>query len=201
MIITLSLGFIYFLLGVVLSFSVGMAVAGLISFFKSLFKLFKCKTAWVLSLTSLIITYSGVSFAFGFLSLAGNIGDQTNYKMQSLLFVSALIPGLFTWIYSIMFMLEASTKLLEKDTYESYTALWAFLVFYAFGLLGALIIFNYFLYHFGFGWFFVSVILYPVTFVFAPIYLLFTDAIWLPLVLHYGGLFLGGFLISLSPYD
>ena len=32
----------------------------------------------------------------------------------------------------------------------------------------------------------------------APFYMGFVAGIWWPLILHYGGLFLGGFLISLS---
>jgi|GEM_PF-4428065 len=201
MIVKLELGFIYLILGVALSFSVGVTVGALIAFLKSIFKLFKHKTAWFSALTFLIIAYIGANFALGVLPLAGNLGDQTNYKMQTVLIVTAFIPGLFTWIYPIMLMAMGSTELIKTDTYKSYGLVWGFMVYYTCGLLGAFIVLNYLILHLSLGWLFTSVILYPVTFFIAPIYMVFVDGIWLPVVLHFGGLFLGGYLMSLSSDD
>ena len=201
MILKLELGFIYLVLGVVLSLSIGVILGALIGFFKSLFKLFRYKTAWFSSITFLIIAYIGLVFAFCVLPLAGNIGDQTGYKMQNVLFVSAFIPGIFTWIYPISLMAIGSTELIKTKTYRSYGIVWGFLVYFAFGLFGAFIVFNYLFQHLSLGWLVSTLVVYPITFFIAPIYMIFADGIWLPIVLNFGGIYLGGFLMGISSED
>jgi hypothetical protein len=201
MILKLELGFFYLVLGVILSFSIGVTLIALIGFFKSIFKLFRYKTAWFSAFTFLIVAYIGLVFVFGVFPLAGNIGDQTGYKMQNVLLISAFIPGLFTWSYPISIMQIGSIELIKTKTYKSYGFVWGFLVYYACGLFGAFMVFNYLISHLSLGWLVSSIVLYPITFVAAPIYMLFVDGIWLPIVLNFGGIYFGGFLMSLSSDD
>jgi hypothetical protein len=187
----ISLAIIYWIIGIAASFSVGVALGALVGAFRSLVNITKSRTAWFATLTLLLIAFIAISFAFGALPIAGNLGDRTGYNMQSMLLVGAIIPGLFTWILPITMLAIGSKKLALSNSFLPYALVFSFLIYYICGMLGAYIVFAYVSAHWSPPMTLLSLILYPLTFLIAPFVMLFRDGIWLPLVLHFGGIVLG----------
>ncbi len=196
MMVKLELGFIYLVLGLALSFSIGVAVSATISFLISIFKIFKYKTAWFSALTFLITALIGAKLAFDVLTLVGNLGDHTNYKMQTVFIATTIIPGLFTWIYPIILMAMGSPQLIKTDTYKSYRFIWGLTVYFYCYFTGAFTVLDYLIFKLGIDWAVASLLFYPLTIIIAPIYMVISDGIWLPLILHFGGALIGGLLLD-----
>jgi hypothetical protein len=158
--------------------------------------LFRSRTAWFGCLTFLLIAYLGLRFGFSVLPLAGLLGDKTGYQMQSALLVGAFF-GLLTWMMPVTMLATGSKELVLCQSFRPYAFVYGFLIYYVGGLLGFIMVFGFLIAKLSLGWLTTSLVLYPVTFVVAPFYMAFGAGIWWPLVLHFGGLYLGGFVMSL----
>jgi hypothetical protein len=192
---TISLAIIYWILGIAASFSVGVAIGAIIGAFRSLFNITKSRTAWFATLTFLFIAFIAINLAIGTLPVAGNLGDRTGYNMQSMLLLGAIIPGLFTWIFPISMLAIGSKKLALSNSFSPYAFVYSFLIFYSCGMLGGILVLAYISVHWSPPMTLLSLIFYPATFFIAPFVMLLRDGIWLPLVLHFGGVILASFPI------
>lgn len=194
---TMALGIIYLILGIAASFCVGIAVGSLVGAIRSLFLLFKSKTAWLAVVTFAFTSYIGLSFAVGALPIAGNLGDITGYKMQMAMFVGAVL-GLGTWIWPISMLAIGSKELALSNSFRSFAFLYGALIYYVCGFLGLYVIFAYLTQTLSPVWLLASLLVYPVTFLVAPVVMVIKHGIWLPILLNFGGLILGGFVMSLG---
>ena len=197
MITQMFLALIYLLMGIAMSFCVGVAIGAFIGAIRALFKLFASRTAWFALITFLVVAYVAVSFAFAILPLAGELGDKTRYQSQTALLVGAFF-GLATWMMPIAILAMGSKELVTSQSFKPYGLVYGMIVFYTCGFLGLLMVVGYLIIKLDAGWLFTSIILYPITFVVAPFVMGFKDGIWWPFLLHFGGLFGGGMLMSLS---
>jgi len=194
----LALGGIYWLLGTVGSFCVAIALGGIVGAIRSLLNIFRSRTAWFALITFCIIGFLGINFAVGVLPIAGNLGDMTGYRMQSMIFVGAVIPGLFTWIMPVSLLAMGSGDLSRSQSFRSYAFVWGAMIYYFCGLLGLYIVFAYLTQALSPKMVLASLLVYPLTFLVAPIVMVIKHGIWLPIALHFGGLFAGGFVMSLG---
>lgn len=189
---TISLAIIYWILGIAASFSVGVAFGAFIGAIRSIAIITKSRTAWLAVLIFSITALTAINFVFATLPIAGNLGDRTGYKMQMMLLVGAVFPGLFTWVMPITLIATASKKIALSHSFLPYLSVLSIFIIYTCGMLGALMIFAYLSAQLSPLMTLLSLILYPLTFLIAPFVMFFRDGIWLPLVLHFGGIFLGG---------
>ena len=137
----MALGVIYLVIGVAASFCCGVALGGIIGFFRALFCLFRSRTAWFACITFLAIAYLGASFAFTVLPLAGLLGDKTGYQMQTALIVGAFFPGLFTWMMPVTMFAIGSKELALSQSFRPYGLIYGIMTYYVGGLLGFIPIF------------------------------------------------------------
>ncbi len=194
----LALGGIYWLLGIAGSFCVAVALGGIVGAIRSLLNIFRSRTAWFALLTFCIIAFLGINFAVGVLPIAGSLGDMTGYRMQSMILVGAVIPGLFTWMMPISLLGMGSGELSRSTSFRSYAFVYGALIYYACGFLGLYIVFAYLTQALSPKMVLASLLVYPLTFFVAPVVMVIKHGIWLPIVLHFGGLFAGGFVMSLG---
>jgi hypothetical protein len=191
---------IYWLMGVVMSFCAGVCVGSTIVAIRALFNLFRSRTAWFALLTFLVLAHQSVSLGWGFLPIAGDLGDRTGYHAQSALLVGAVFPGLFLWFMPIGLFAVSSKELVESSRFRDYAYIYGAIVYYMCGCGSLIMIGMYLVHKVSIGWLLASLILYPITFFVAPLYMGFCDGIWWPLVLNYGGLILGSVFMSLWEY-
>lgn len=194
----IALGAIYWLLGIAAAFSIGVAIGGLVGICRSVGFIFKSRTAWLSVIFFLVIGYLGLFFAWSTLPIAGNLGDSTGYKMQSMVLVGCVFPGLFTWIFTIGMLGMGSKKLAMSESFRSYAFVFGFLIYYVCGFLGLFMVLNYLTSALSLKMVALSLLAYPITFFVAPLVMLFKYGIWLPIVLHFGGLLGSGFVMSLG---
>lgn len=194
----IALGAIYWLLGIAVSFSVGVAIAGLVGVIRSFGSLFSSRTAWLSIIVFLIFGYSGINFALGTFLIAGNLGGSTGYKMQTMLLVGCVFPGLFSWVFTIGVLGMGSKELAMSRSFRSYAFVFGFMIYYICGFLGLLMIFSYLTSVLSPKMIALSLLAYPITFFVAPLVMLLKHGIWLPIVLNFCGLFGGSVAMSLG---
>ncbi len=194
----IALGGIYWLLGTAGSFCVAVALGGIVGAIRSLLNIFKSKTAWFSFITFSITGFLGVNFAVGILPIAGTLGDITGYRMQSMMLVGAVIPGIFTWMMPISLLAIGSGRLSLSASFRSYAFVYGALIYYFCGFLGLYIVFAYLTQALSPKMVLASILVYPLTFFVAPIVMVIKQGIWLPIALHYGGLFIGGYVMTLG---
>lgn len=194
----LALGIFYAIFGFGISFFCGFALGSIIGFFRALLNLFKTKTAWFACLTLLAIAYFSFFYgAGGLVVLVGLLGDKTGYQIQGMLFFGAFV-GLISWIIIVIAFVSFSKKLVSQQSYAPYGIIFG--IFFTIGcwLLSFLVVIGFLITNLSVAALTASLIFYPLTFVIAPLYMAFINGLWWPLILNWGGLVVGWFLMLLG---
>ena len=200
MMLKITLILIYAVFGVAFSFSLSIIVGAIVAFLGSILKVNKYKTAWFALLTSIVIAFIGLILVVGMLTLVDLVGSETNYRMQKIFFVTALIPGLLTWIYPVTLIKLALTEAMEGGTYKSYGLIWGLLARYSCGFVAIIFTVGHLYHYLSLGWLAISLVFFPITVFIAPIYLVF-KGIWGPLLLFTGAWLLGGLILGITSDD
>lgn len=194
----LALTVIYWLMGIAISFCTAVGIGSIVGAIRSLLVLFKSRSAWFAFLTFMFLVLITGNFAEGILTIAGEIGDRTSYHQQWVLIVGFLIPGLFTWFFPVGLLATGGREIAMSSSFRPYGYLYGFVVIYSCAFFGLLLVLMFLVTRLTLGWLCVSLIFYPVTFAISPWVMGIGYGVWIPLLLHYGGLILGGFLFSVG---
>jgi hypothetical protein len=174
-----------------------MTIASIVAFLSSLLKVFKRKTAWFALLTLIAVAIVSNVLTFSMIALIDLVGSETNYRMQKVLFATALIPGLITWVYPITMLRIIFAEAIESGTYRAYGFIWGLFILYSCGFFGAVLSLGQLYHYLSLGWLATSIALYPVTFLIAPIYLIIKGS-WMPILLNFGGWLIGIIIIGIT---
>lgn len=191
-----ALGIIYWCLGTMASFCTGVGIGAIVGACRSLFMLFSSKTAWFAIYTFLLVAYLSYFLALGILPIAGNLGDITAYKMQALMFVGAVFPGLLLWGFPIALLAVGSGELARTQHFRSYAALYSKLIYYACFIFAFYLVLSYLTQSLSPKIVVLLLLAFPATYIVIPFVMLFKSGIWLPIALQYGGLIAANLVLA-----